>query len=295
MLSQFIEYSEKNGLFRASDKILVTVSGGVDSMVLLNLCEKAGIQFSVAHCNFHLRGEESDGDEKFVREYAEKHNFQLFTKRFNTREFARLNGISIEMAARELRYEYFNRLCAHQGFHSIATAHHQDDLIETFFINLIRKTGIRGLTGIKPKSGNIIRPLLFAGRTMIYEYAVKKNIPFREDSTNVQTDYIRNYIRHKIIPEFMQINPAFQKNIVASIDNLKDVEDVYLHSIHAGKKLVLQTEGDHPVLSVRNLLNYPFPRILLYEILKEYNFNPAVIHEVFAGIGEESGKQSGKQ
>jgi tRNA(Ile)-lysidine synthase len=291
MLAQFIEYSEKNGLFHASDKILVAVSGGVDSMVLLHLIHQTGISFSVAHCNFHLRDEESDGDEKFVRHYAEKNKFQLFTEHFNTREYARLNGISIEMAARKLRYEYFKNLSVNQKFNAVATAHHQDDLIETFFINLIRKTGIRGLTGIKNKSGNIIRPLLFTDRNRIYAYAVKNNIPFREDSTNTQTDYIRNYIRHKIIPEFVQINPAFLKNTLASINNLKNVEEVFQHSIQAEKKRVVQTEGAHPVLSVKNLLAYPFPRILLYEILIDYNFNPAVIDEVFEGICEESGKQ----
>ncbi|HKI88059.1 MAG TPA: tRNA lysidine(34) synthetase TilS, partial [Draconibacterium sp.] len=158
MLDRFVEFVKDKQLFETQQKVLLAVSGGIDSMVLLHLFEKTGFKYGIVHCNFQLRGVESDEDEKFVKQQVLIHGVPSFFQRFETEEYARLNGISIEMAARELRYDYFEKIRIEKGYDYIATAHHQDDLIETFFLNLSRKTGIKGLTGIKEKAGRIIRP-----------------------------------------------------------------------------------------------------------------------------------------
>lgn len=291
MKTRFLEYIGDNQLIGEGQKVLLAVSGGIDSMVLFDLFVKAGFGFAVAHCNFRLRGDESDGDEKFVAETVGNHQKKLHTQNFETADYARMNGISVEMAARELRYSYFDELCQKHGYDLVATAHHQDDLIETFFLNLARKTGIKGLTGIKPKSGRLIRPLLFANRDEIQNYANLNDINFREDSSNDTTVYKRNFIRHNILPRFDEMNPAFRENVLAGIRHLKEVEEVYNYSMEAEKKKVFIVENNAPSIDIRNLKKTPFPKTLLYGILSEFRFNPAVIDEIFAGLDDDSGKQ----
>jgi tRNA(Ile)-lysidine synthase len=291
MLNKFNSFVQKNQLFASTDKILLAVSGGVDSMVLLDIFDKIGVNFSVVHCNFKLRGNESDQDELFVKEHVARIGVECYVKKFDTSEYAKLNGISIEMAARELRYNYFDELCENYNYNYIATAHHQDDLIETFFINLIRKTGIKGLTGIKPKAGNIIRPLLFANRNNILNYASQNSIAFREDSSNKSTEFKRNFIRHKIIPDFENINTAFRKNIIASINHLKEVEQVYAFAIKKDKDKVIREVDGVAKIDITGLLDASFPKVLLFELLNSYHFNAAVINKIFESLEEESGKQ----
>jgi tRNA(Ile)-lysidine synthase len=270
---------------------LLAVSGGIDSMVMLHLFEKSGFNYGVVHCNFQLRGDDSDQDEQLVREVVLQHGVPAFFQTFETEEHARLNGISIEMAARELRYEFFEEIRVKNQYDFIATAHHQDDLLETFFLNLSRKTGIRGLTGIKEKSGNLIRPLLFASRREIEDFARANFIEFREDHTNSEVVYQRNFIRHKILPLFQKLNPAFKKNLLASMEHLKETEEVYSFSISGWQKNVVSTSDGNIEIQISALLNSPFPKILLYEILIRYNFNPKVTDQVFQSLGNESGKQ----
>ncbi len=291
MLSRFTEFINENRLFEPHQKVLLAVSGGVDSMVLLHLFEKSGLNYGVAHCNFQLRGSESDGDEQFVREAVLQHGVPAFFQAFETEEHARINGISVEMAARGLRYDFFEKVRADNKFDFIATAHHQDDLMETFFLNLSRKTGIKGLTGIKVKSGKIIRPLMFAGRSEIEQYAMQQSIDFRDDSTNIETVFQRNFIRHNIIPLFTQMNPAFKKNFLETIQNLKSVEDVFSDQIEAWKQKVMQQTTDGAVVDISLLFSVSFPEILLYEILSDYQFNPSVAGQVFQSLGTDSGKQ----
>jgi len=291
MLSQFIDFIEANNLVEKGQETLLAVSGGVDSMVLLDLFHKSGLNFSVAHCNFRLRGDESDGDEEFVIKQVGHLGAKTYVKRFDTIDYSKIKGISVEMAARELRYNYFRELCEKYGFDLVATAHHQDDLIETFFLNLARKTGIKGLTGIKPKSGNLIRPLLFINRESINNYAISNKIHFREDSSNDSLVYKRNYIRHKILPGFFEINPAFRENFLEGISHLKEVEEVYLYMIRKEKEKVLFPKNQTGIIHIGNLLNSAFPKILLYEILSEYRFNATVINEIFEGLSDVSGRQ----
>ncbi len=315
MLNQFIENIKGKKLFDIGQKILLAVSGGIDSMVMLYLFEKSGFDFGIVHCNFQLRGAESDRDEEFVKTQVLIHGVPAFFKRFDTEEYAQINGISIEMAARELRYEYFEKIRTENGYDFIATAHHSDDLIETFFLNLTRKTGIKGLTGIKDKSGKIIRPMLFASRTDIEKCASELYLEFREDSTNSEVIYQRNFLRHKILPLFSSLNPSFKKNLLASIENLKDAEEVYSGYFEVEKQKVVenaadstfdyaqgdgQTERSRSLISlsspshnidIKKLLNSSHPKLLLLEILSEFHFNPGVVEEVFQSLNTESGKQ----
>ncbi len=291
MQNQFLQNLEEKQLFKPEQKVLLAVSGGIDSMVLLHLFEKSGFEYGVAHCNFQLRGNESDGDEELVRNKVLIHGIPAFFKTFDTEEHAAINGISIEMAARDLRYEFFENVRKENGFDFIATAHHQDDLIETFFLNLSRKTGIKGLTGIKEKAGRIIRPLLFAGRSEIEKYAKENFVDFREDSSNNEVVYQRNFLRNKILPLFAELNPAFKKNLLASISNLKDAENVYSGFLDIEKSNIIQQHDDNIEIVIDWLKNSQFPQILLLEILSDYNFNSTVVDEVFSSLDTESGKQ----
>ncbi len=291
MFDQFIQNLEEKQLFEHNQKVLLAVSGGIDSMVLLHLFEKSGFEYGIAHCNFQLRGEESDGDEQFVRDQVQQHGIPSFFETFETTEYANVKGISIEMAARELRYEFFERIRSEHNYDYIATAHHQDDLIETFFLNLSRKTGIKGLSGIKDKKGKIIRPLLFAGREEIEQYAVQNYLEYREDSTNSQVVYQRNFLRHKILPLFGELNPAFKKNMLASVDNLREAEKVYASAIECEKERIVKTEGESTIISITALQRSEFSKTVLLEILSEFGFNPSVVDEVFASLVTLSGKQ----
>lgn len=291
MLDRFVHFVNEKRLFESPQKVLLTVSGGIDSMVLLHLFEKSGFDYGIAHCNFQLRGEESDLDEEFVKKQVLIHGVPAYFETFETQEYANLNGISIEMAARELRYEFFEKVRIENGFDFIATAHHQDDLIETFFLNLSRKTGIKGLTGIKEKAGKIVRPLLCANRSDIENYAHLNYIEFREDSSNNDVVFQRNFLRHKILPLFSELNPSFKKNILASVENLKDAELVYSSFLKNEKSTVVSEGSNETVIHIYELQKTAFPKILLLEILTEFNFNNTVVDEIFKSLSTDSGKQ----
>lgn len=291
MFEQFLEFIKEKQLFESHQKVLLAVSGGIDSMVLLDLFEKSEFEYGIIHCNFNLRGKESDGDEAFVREQVLNHGVPAWFKSFDTKEYAELNGISIEMAARELRYEYFEKIRSENNYSYIATAHHLDDLIETFFLNLSRKTGIKGLTGIKEKNGKVIRPLLFAFRNEIEDYARANFIDFREDSSNNDDIYQRNYLRNNILPLFLDWNTAFKKNLLASIENLKETEQVYSGYLQTDREIVFVNEGNKGIIQIGELKKVLFPKVVLFEILTDYNFNSTVINEVFESLGNDSGKQ----
>lgn len=291
MLESFLTYIRKENLFDPLQKLLLAVSGGLDSMVMLYLFQKAGYDFAVAHCNFQLRGNESNGDEQFVVDYCAENNIRLFVNRFDTTEYSRQEGISIEMAARDLRYSWFNELMVSEKFDCLATAHHQDDVIETFFINLSRGTGIRGLSGIKPKSGKLIRPILFADRHAIQEYAALHHLQYREDSSNSDTIIQRNFVRHKIIPMLDEFHPASRKNIIKTIDNLYQTETVYQEKINEIKKLVLKKDGECVTISIPVLKKCKFVRTVLFEILHDKGFSAEQVDDIIISLDGESGKK----
>ncbi len=291
MFSRFNKFISEKQLFEPHQKVLLAVSGGIDSMVLLHLFEKSSFNYGVVHCNFQLRDVDSDKDEEFVREKVLAHGIPFFTKRFETVYYAGLNKISVEMAARELRYEYFEKIREENQYDYIATAHHQDDVLETFFLNLSRKTGIRGLAGIKEKNGCVIRPLLFAGRNEIEAFARKKFIASREDRTNNEIIYHRNFIRNRILPQLTQINPSFRKNMAETVANLREAEEVYSFFIEKEKKKVLYTENDEFAIDIESLLKAKFPKVLLFEILSGFNFNSKVVDQVFKSLHSLPGRQ----
>ena len=205
MIEAFKQFIEKKQLYSPGDKIFVAVSGGIDSVVLLDLFHKTNFQIAVAHCNFSLRGTESDEDEKFVAGLAKNYNIDFFVKKFNTKKFSKENGLNIQEAARKLRYDWFNSIAEKHNFDKIAVAHHFDDQAETFFINLFRGSGVSGLRGMPIKRDNIIRPLLFARRAEIEKYAAENKLSFREDSSNFSDKYLRNRIRHNLLPEIEKL------------------------------------------------------------------------------------------
>lgn len=290
MINRFTQYYSGNQLFQHSDKILLAVSGGIDSMVLWRLFEEAGLNYAVAHCNFHLRGDDSNQDEAFVRERADELGVKLYVTHFDTQEYAAAAGISIEMAARRLRYDWFEETRRDGNFRWIATAHHLDDMLETFFINLVRKTGIRGLTGIKPKSGYLVRPLLFASRNEIEAFAQSREIEYRTDITNEDVVYQRNFIRHRIIPELEKLNPAFRNNLAETMENLRQAEEFNDYETARQIRKISDPQNSDEI-TVTSLLKQAFPDQLLFAWMTRYGFNPSIIREVFSHLEGEPGRQ----
>lgn len=285
LVEKFQRYIKEHALVEPGDKILLTVSGGVDSMVMMDLFICAGYNVGVAHCNFQLRGRESDEDEVLVQSRAERYGVPFYNRRFDTHKDMETTGDSIQIAARRLRYGWFRELSAEHGYDAIAIAHHADDSIETFFINLLRGTGLKGLTGIHRVNGKIIRPLLFASRREILEYASANRIPFREDSSNRSTKYMRNKIRLGIVPILRDINSNFTELMGANISRITDAQlfiDRCIEAIH--RDAVTETDGlvtiDPSKIDSRMPLNY-----VIYELMSSgYGFKGDVIDGLFESL-----------
>jgi tRNA(Ile)-lysidine synthase len=290
VIDRFTTFIREKNLFTPGDKILLAVSGGVDSMVMWHFFKEAGYTYGVAHCNFQLRGKESIRDEMLVREHAGRLGIPLHVKRFETLEHAKLSGISVEMAARELRYKWFDELRVYHHYALIATAHHQDDLIETFFINLVRKTGIRGMTGFNEKSGHIIRPLLFTTRAEIESHARESGIIYHKDSTNDEVIFQRNFIRHEIIPRLETLNSAFRTNLSETIGNLRSVKEFYLKEVKKQIRKITNPESQNPEIFISSLLKLSYPKQILYEWMSLYGFNHTQAETVYNNLAAESGK-----
>ncbi|WP_347030861.1 tRNA lysidine(34) synthetase TilS, partial [Bacteroides intestinalis] len=237
------QYIDQEKLFTREDKILVTLSGGADSVALLRLLLDMGYTCEAAHCNFHLRGDESVRDEMFVRELCLQLVVPLHVQHFQTMEEAEKRHISIEMAARELRYAWFEQLRLQQGADVIAVAHHKDDSVETLLLNLIRGTGINGLLGIRPKNGNIVRPLLCLDRKEITEYLQEIGQSYVTDSTNLQDEYTRNKIRLNLLPLMQEINPSVKESLLRTSEHLNDAALLYKKGIEEGKQKVQTEQG----------------------------------------------------
>ena len=290
MLKHFQSFIKEDKLFSKDDKILVAVSGGIDSIALCYLVNDAGYSFGIAHCNFQLRGEESDGDEKFVKQLAKDFGVNFHVKKFETKKYSEENNISIQMAARELRYSWFEEIREENKYHSVVVAHHLDDETETFFINLVRGTGIAGLHGIKPKIGNIIRPLLFTNRTEIEKYINKKKIKFREDSSNSSDKYLRNKIRHQFIPLLKEINPDIKDSLSSTIARIGKIENIFNEVVEKEKNKIITKVESLIKLDIKAILKLNEKEIYLYEFLKPYGFNGDMISKIISSLKAESGK-----
>ena len=312
-MDRFQAYINRCNLIAEGEKIVLALSGGIDSMVLADLLLKAKVEFVAAHCNFHLRGEESDGDEKFVRDYAEKYDIQCFVKYFDTVKYAEENGISIEMAARDLRYAWFEELRQQLGYDKIAVAHHADDQAETFFINLLRGAGLRGLKGMLPQNGVIIRPLLWASREQIRQYAVENQILWREDHTNAESVYLRNKIRNQLLPAFDELKPEARQGLYKSLEYLASENELYRELLKEKLAQIVEQDGDVqrfpysafldcfvPHNDAKRLSEAKAPELvegpgysfqLLFEWLRNYGFNTDQCRFIFeameTGVGNK--------
>ena len=284
-------YIEKNKLlFPEKGKILVGVSGGRDSVALLDILIKLGYQCTVAHCNFHLRGEESDRDEKFVQQLSFNLNIPYYSVDFDTVNYAKQKNISIEMAARELRYSWFTSLAEKINAQAIAIAHHADDNVETLLMHLVRGTGLKGLTGISPKNGLIVRPLLCCSRNEINEYIKNNNLSFIEDSTNQSVDFQRNTIRLQVIPLLEEINPSVKKVLSESIERFSEINTFYENAIEKIKKQLLTVDNDQLKINIDLLCKQASPKTILFEILHPYGFNESIVQDIEKHLHDESGK-----
>ena len=273
LIEAFQHYIDENHLATHDDRILLTVSGGVDSMVMLSLFVRCGYTVGVAHCNFQLRGAESDEDEVLVRDEAARYGVPCYNRRFETAAEMERTGESMEMAARRLRYAWFDELSRQEGYTVVAIAHHADDSIETFFINLLRGTGLRGLTGISTQVGKVIRPLLFASRREILEYAAANHIPYREDSSNRSTKYLRNKIRLGLIPRIREINPKFTSLMCRNLARLTDAQLFINHGIERIREIAVTSENGIDTIHL-DRIDPAFPReFVIYELLSStYGF-----------------------
>ena len=291
MIQRFQQHCAAHGWPDNNGKWLLAVSGGVDSMTLAHLCYLSGWETGIAHCNFSLRGNESDGDEQFVKQWAQQHDIPFFSIRFDTTHYAAAHGVSTQMAARTLRYEWFEKIRATQHFSGIVTAHHADDNAETLLINLTRSTGLKGLCGMQPASGYIIRPLLFATRRDIAAYAVANHIAFREDASNATTDYARNRIRHNVLPELQKINPSLAESLQQTVCHLSQACRV----IEGERAKVIEKccsfAGDEMRISIAALQATPHSDFWLFEILQPYHFSGTVAREAANALDAQAGKR----
>ena len=289
MIKKIEQYIINNNLFLKENQLLLAISGGADSVFLFFVLKKLGYNIELAHCNFNLRGKESDEDECFVKELANKHGIRHHIKSFETQKYAHEHKISIQMAARVLRYKWFDELLVNNNLDFVITGHHKDDNVETFFINLIRGTGMNGLCGIKAKNKNIIRPFLDISRQEIEHYLSQKNITYRNDSSNSDIQYLRNKIRHQLIPLLKEMNPNIQQTITDEIFVVDQVNKVFQKEIDVIRgRLLVEKEGVYK-LNISALIELEHLEIILFEILKSFGFSE--VNQIIKAINSQSGKQ----
>lgn len=272
MLSKVKDYIKQHNLLNSNDLYIVALSGGADSVALLLFLDEMGYQVHAAHCNFHLRGAESDRDEAFCESLCLQKNIPFHRIHFDTLTYAETHHVSVEMAARELRYGYFEQLRKDIGASGICVAHHRDDSVETVLMNLIRGTGLRGLTGIQPRNGVVLRPLLCVSRQEIEQYLQAKGQSYVTDSTNLETEVQRNVVRLKVLPLLETINPAVANNIQRTAENLTEAQsvlDVAIENIRNAK-----------ILEYRELDRFGSREYILYEWAKQYGFNGSQVKEL---------------
>jgi tRNA(Ile)-lysidine synthase len=288
MLQKFKKHININFPFLKDKKLLIAISGGVDSVVLTHLLHELNFDISLAHCNFQLREKESDLDEEFIGLLAQKTSNQIFTIKFDTEEFASKNKLSTQIAARELRYNWFQEVIKKHNFDYVLTAHHADDNLETFLINLTRGSGLDGFTGIPKINGNIVRPLLTFSREEILAYAKINTINWREDASNATTKYIRNKIRHKVIPVLKEINPNLLETFAKTLENLQESKQIIEDKIANISSEVIKSKNNILKINIDKINQLSNPKAYLYQLLKDYNFTEW--NDVYNLLSAQSGK-----
>lgn len=314
LLQKFKEYNKQELKLETNQtKLVLAVSGGIDSVVLVDLCHKTGFDFVIAHCNFRLRGDESTRDEDFVRSLGDKYGKEVLIKHFDTKTYAEENKCSIQVAARELRYGWFEEvvesrkskvesktaeLSTHNSRLSpfnfqfstfLATAHHADDNIETLLLNFFRGTGISGMHGILPKQGNVIRPLLFAKRDEIIAYAKEQNIDWVEDSSNASDKYSRNFVRHQVVPLMKTIYPQVEANLLGNIERFKEIELIYNASIAQTKLKLVEVKGNEQHIPILKLKKQTPLKTIVFELIKDFGFAATQTDEVIKLLDADNG------
>ncbi|HEX8020659.1 tRNA lysidine(34) synthetase TilS [Mucilaginibacter sp.] len=289
-VNQFVNFIEQNALFTPATKILAAVSGGIDSVLMVHLLNTAGYDFGIAHCNFQLRGDEALRDQAFCRDLATALRVPFHTVNFDTEQYAAQNKISIQMAARDLRYQWFDRISQQSGYEVIALAHHQNDTIETILLNLTRGTGIAGLHGILPKNGKLVRPLLFLTRAEIQTIVTAEGLTFVEDSSNASAKYARNKIRLEVIPKLKELNPSLEKTFENSLLHFRDLELLLELKLDEIRQTLLQIHDDGIYLSIIEVKKVNPKRLLLFKLFNEYGFNEATIDDLINSLDKHSGR-----
>lgn len=289
LIKAFEAYNSKQTLIPEGAKVLVAVSGGVDSMVLLHLLRRMGVSIGVAHCNYQLRGEASDQDEALVREFCLEANVPFHSKRFDTKQVVEESQASLQMVAREQRYDFFES-CLAEGYDLVATAHTLSDNLETFIMRMATGAGLEGLSGIPVKNDNIIRPLLFAPKGVVYDYAQQMEVPFREDESNQTNDYDRNFIRNNIVPQLEELNPNLYGAIANSLTYINEAKEIVAEEMDAIREL-LEDRGDKMYISIDMVTNHVAPITLMYSIVKDFGFNSDQAEQILASAHAQPGKQ----
>jgi len=287
VIEAFLKYIEENKLCKSGEKILLAVSGGVDSVVMLHLFSQTNYSIAIAHCNFHLRGAESDGDEAFVRSLAKKYNIPVFVKDCETKKYAKENGISIEMAARDLRYDWFEEVCEKENYQEVAIGHNRNDDEETFFIKLLRGSGLSGLRGIPLQRDHYFRPIMFASRKEIRAYAKKNKLKSREDSTNAMDDYLRNRVRHHFLPFFDKKFPGGTDALDNSLEKLKEEDLLFRQMLDEKKQKLLKEEDGIKTIEIKEVLKFTPLKVWIFYLLEEFGFNRSTTNQLVKAI--ESG------
>jgi tRNA(Ile)-lysidine synthase len=290
MLASFKDFISDNELFDVDDRIMLAVSGGLDSMVMLDLFRESAYRIAVAHCNFQLRGTESDADEQLVKEFCQHAGIPVFSKRFDTKNYAGELGISVQMAARELRYEWFNELLDQEEYHWLATAHHLNDNIETVLFRWTQGAGLDHLRGIPVKNEKIVRPLLFATRERLEGYAKEKNVRWRDDSSNATEDYHRNFIRHQVVPKLKEINPSLEETFIHSLEKVNGAFELMQRGIGQLKDDLTSTDGARFIIDKNLLMLLKHPEFVCYEWLRRYDFDWDRCRQLVRALPGQSGK-----
>lgn len=289
-VKRFVEFIEQNRLFTPACKILAAVSGGMDSVLMAHLLKAAGYNFAIAHCNFTLRGADADADEQFTRELAKTLSVTYYATRFATKQYADENKLSVQMAARDLRYQWFQQLSSQHGFDTIALAHHQNDTIETILLNLTRGTGIAGLHGILPQNGNLTRPMLFLSRDEIQNSIDTEGLTYVEDASNASVKYARNKIRHLVIPVLKELNPNLEATFENNLRNFRDMEVLLNAQVKQIAADMLNTEGVEIRLNIKRVNTLVPKRLLLYKLLQPYGFTESVVDDLITALHKHPGR-----
>ncbi|CAN5466862.1 tRNA lysidine(34) synthetase TilS [soil metagenome] len=290
-LTRFTDFIEQNELFGHDAKIIAAVSGGMDSVLMAHLLKSAGFNFCIAHCNFQLRGTESTNEQAFCKQLAGQLNVPFYTINFDTPAHVANQKISTQMAARQLRYQWFEQLHQQQGYTHVALAHHQNDAIETILLNLTRGTGIAGMHGILPKNGNLVRPMLFLNRDEIQDTVEAAGLKYMEDSSNASVKYARNKIRHEVIPKLKELNPGLEQTFENNLKRFRELETLLNQRVESLKKELFIFQGDEIHIPLAAIKTLEPKRLLLFNLLQEYGFNETAVDDLISALDKHPGRK----